>query len=180
MTAYNILGNNYVKIRDIGKTVGFNVYYQDGVQVDSKSPYAGEAPVKKANPQPAVAEALRVSSVKGTELAVGERSLLDISPAGAGCTAVSSDPAVAALEQVAGYWVIVPRAPGAVMITATNVSGETASLTLTVKEDTSIPLESDLNASMEIRQEMVQLINEERRTNRLSELSTHKALMNAA
>ena len=35
MTAYNIAGNNYVKLRDIGKAVGFNVYYQNGVQVDS-------------------------------------------------------------------------------------------------------------------------------------------------
>lgn len=31
MTAYNILGNNYVKLRDIGRAVGFNVYYQNGV-----------------------------------------------------------------------------------------------------------------------------------------------------
>ena len=38
MTAYNISGNNYVKLRDIGKAVGFNVYFQDGVQVDSKTP----------------------------------------------------------------------------------------------------------------------------------------------
>lgn len=48
MTAYNILGNNYVKLRDIGKAVGFNVYYQNGVQVDSKSPYTGEAPATQA------------------------------------------------------------------------------------------------------------------------------------
>ncbi len=46
MTAYNILGNNYVKLRDIGKAVGFNVYYQNGVQVDSKAPYTGEAPAQ--------------------------------------------------------------------------------------------------------------------------------------
>lgn len=46
MMAYNILGNNYVKLRDIGKAVGFNVYYQNGVQVDSKSPYTGEAPAQ--------------------------------------------------------------------------------------------------------------------------------------
>lgn len=46
MTAYNILGNNYVKLRDIGKAVGFNVYYQNGVQVDSGAPYTGEAPAE--------------------------------------------------------------------------------------------------------------------------------------
>ena len=27
MTAYNIAGNNYVKLRDIGQQVGFNVYW---------------------------------------------------------------------------------------------------------------------------------------------------------
>ena len=52
MTAYNILGNNYVKLRDIGKAVGFNVYYQGGVQVDSKAPYTGEAPAKPAEAVP--------------------------------------------------------------------------------------------------------------------------------
>ena len=51
MTAYNIAGNNYVKLRDIGQAVGFNVYYQNGVQVDSDAPYTGEAPA-----QPAAAE----------------------------------------------------------------------------------------------------------------------------
>ena len=35
-----------MKLRDIGKAVGFNVYFQGGVQVDSKAPYTGEAPVK--------------------------------------------------------------------------------------------------------------------------------------
>ena len=61
---------------------GFNVYYQDGVQVDSGAPYTGEAPAKPA-PQPSAskAETLQVSSVKGTELTVGERSSLIISPA---------------------------------------------------------------------------------------------------
>ena len=33
MTAYNIAGHNYVKLRDIGEKVGFNVYWSDGVQV---------------------------------------------------------------------------------------------------------------------------------------------------
>ena len=179
MMAYNILGNNYVKLRDIGQVVGFNVYWDNGVQVDSKSPYTGEAPVKP-DPKPAAAETLRVSSVKGTELAVGERSLLVISPAGASCAAVSSNPAVATLEQVTGYWAIVPKAPGAVTIAVTNTADETVSLALTVKEDTSAPIEIDLNANMDIRKEMVRMINEERRANGLSELPVHEALMNAA
>ncbi len=54
MEAYNINGNNFVKLRDIGKEVGFNVYWQDGVQVDSNADYTGEPP---AVPQPATEEA---------------------------------------------------------------------------------------------------------------------------
>ena len=48
MTAYNIAGHNYVKLRDIGEKVGFNVYWSDGVQVDSNAPYTGEAPKQEA------------------------------------------------------------------------------------------------------------------------------------
>ena len=49
LTAYNINGNNYVMLRDVGKTVGFEVYW-DGdakcVQVESGKPYTGEAQAK--------------------------------------------------------------------------------------------------------------------------------------
>ena len=44
MTAYNIGGSNYVKLRDIGKEVGFNVYWDNGVQIDSDAEYTGEKP----------------------------------------------------------------------------------------------------------------------------------------
>lgn len=47
MEAYSIAGNNYVKLRDIGEAVGFNVYWdrENGcVQVESDQPYSGEAP----------------------------------------------------------------------------------------------------------------------------------------
>lgn len=45
MEAYNIHGNNFVMLRDIGEAVGFNVYW-DGkaVQVESDKPYTGLAP----------------------------------------------------------------------------------------------------------------------------------------
>ena len=52
MEAYNIHGNNFVKLRDIGQAVGFNVYWQDGVRVDSDSPYTGMAPVQKMSSSP--------------------------------------------------------------------------------------------------------------------------------
>lgn len=52
MTAYNIAGNNYVRLRDIGQQVGFNVYWSDGVQIDTDAPYTGVAPVQKISSQP--------------------------------------------------------------------------------------------------------------------------------
>lgn len=181
MTAYNIAGNNYVKLRDIGKEVGFNVYWQDGVQVDSSAPYTGEAPAKaNSQPTPPAATSLQISSMKGTELTVGERSSLFISPDGTGCTVVSSNLSVASLEQVAGYWVVVPKAPGSVTVTVTNAAGESGSLVFTVKTDTSAPAEIDLNANMDIRQEMVRLINEVRQEHGLAALPVNDALMNAA
>ena len=50
MTAYNIAGNNYVRLRDIGQQVGFNVYWDNGVQIDTDAPYTGVAPVQEASP----------------------------------------------------------------------------------------------------------------------------------
>ena len=41
MQAYNIAGHNYVKLRDMGKQVGFNVYWNAGVQIDTGHPYTG-------------------------------------------------------------------------------------------------------------------------------------------
>lgn len=38
MEAYNINGSNYVKLRDAGRQVGFNVYWDNGVQVDTGAP----------------------------------------------------------------------------------------------------------------------------------------------
>ena len=63
MEAYVINGNNYVKLRDIGEQVGFNVFWDSVngcVQVESNKPYTGEAPAKaepdkpESHPEPAV------------------------------------------------------------------------------------------------------------------------------
>ncbi len=44
MEAYAIGGANYVKLRDVGKAVGFNVSWDgSAVQIDSNAPYAEEA-----------------------------------------------------------------------------------------------------------------------------------------
>lgn len=50
MTAYNIAGNNYVKLRDIGEAVGFNVYWDGSVQIESDKPYTGVAPASQTTP----------------------------------------------------------------------------------------------------------------------------------
>lgn len=180
MTAYNILGNNYVKLRDIGQAVGFNVYYQNGVQVDSDAPYTGVAPA-----QAATAEPIRVSSYKGSTLKAGDRSGLMIGPSGKTYTVTSSNPAVVDIENVSGNWVAVTKAPGSAVITVSDGAGGTGSLMLTVEgsvKNGETPTSSgiDLSANMEIRLKMVQYINEVRRENGKAELPIEESLMNAA
>lgn len=56
LEAYNINGANYVKLRDIGQAVDFEVYWDDQkqtVQVVSDQPYTGLPPVQEV-PAPAV------------------------------------------------------------------------------------------------------------------------------
>ena len=55
MEAYNINGSNYVKLRDAGRQVGFNVYWDNGVQVDTGAPYTGVAPTRDEQSVPASA-----------------------------------------------------------------------------------------------------------------------------
>lgn len=180
MTAFNIAGNNYVKLRDIGQAVGFNVYYQNGVQVDSDAPYTGEAPA-----HPAAAETIRVGSYKGNTLKANDRSGLIIGPSGRSYTVASSNPAVVAIENVSGNCVAVTKAPGSAVITASDGAGGTGSLTLTVEGavgnvETPASSGTNLTANMEARQEMIRLINQVRRENGVGELVVNDALMNAA
>ena len=47
LEAYSISGNNYVKLRDIGKAVGFSVTYDpltNTVQINTTEPYTDETP----------------------------------------------------------------------------------------------------------------------------------------
>lgn len=72
MTAYQIGGNNYVKLRDIGEAVGFNVYW-DGtsVQVESDKPYTGVAPADQPVQQvPAAPTELTEENVYSTIMAL--------------------------------------------------------------------------------------------------------------
>ena len=48
MTAYQIGGNNYIKLRDVGEAVDFNVYWDgSAVQVESDRPYTGTPPANQ-------------------------------------------------------------------------------------------------------------------------------------
>lgn len=42
LEAYVINGSNYVRLRDVGEAMGFNVYWDNAVQIDSNSPYTGQ------------------------------------------------------------------------------------------------------------------------------------------
>ena len=135
----------------------------------------------------AEAPAIRVSSYKGSTLEVGERSGIIIGPSGMDYSVTSSDPDTVAVEQVLTFWVAVAKAEGSVEITASNSAGEHGSVTLTVgpatpamPETTASGDSAGLTDNMEIRQEMIRLINQTRKANGVSELPVNEALMNAA
>ena len=132
-------------------------------------------------------KSVRVSSYKGSTLEVGDRSGLIIGPSGTDYTVTSSNPDTVAVEQVLTFWVAVAKAEGSAEITASNSTGECGSMTLTVSSADSAPLEvpasgdsAGLTDNMEIRQEMIRLINQTRKANGVSELPVNEALMNAA
>jgi hypothetical protein len=55
LDAYAINGSNYLKLRDIGEAVGFNVYWdaeQHCVQIESDTPYTGVAPAVNREAMP--------------------------------------------------------------------------------------------------------------------------------
>lgn len=76
LEAYLIDGYNYVKLRDVGKAVGFNVYWDGTVQIQSDEPYTGAAP-EDAAPEvtvPAVATETQVLAALRETVASGKAS----------------------------------------------------------------------------------------------------------
>ena len=135
----------------------------------------------------AEAPAIRVSSYKGSTLEVGERSGLIIGPSDTEYTVTSSNPETVAVEQVLTFWVAVAKAEGSAEITAFNSTGEYGNMTLTVNSTApttpETPSDGDstiLTDNLEIRQEMIRLINQTRKANGVPELPVNEALMNAA
>ena len=135
----------------------------------------------------AEAPAIRVSSYKGSTLEVGERSGIIIGPSGMDYSVTSSDPDTVAVEQVQTFWVAVAKAEGTAEIAVSNSAGECGSMTLTVGSAASAAPEApasgdsaNLTDNLEIRQEMIRLINQTRKANGVLELPVNEALMNAA
>ena len=125
---------------------------------------------------------IRVSSYKGNTLEVGERSGLVIGPSGMDYIVTSSDPDTVAVEQITGFWVAVAKSEGTAEITAANRAGTSGTLTLTVSSANApaSPDSTNQTENLEIRQELIRLINQTSNANGVSELPVNKALMNAA
>ena len=73
MEAYVINGNNYILLRDVGRVVGFNVYWDSDakcVQVESEKPYTGEAPEKSAEAKP-------MEHPSQTDVATAKQDIID-------------------------------------------------------------------------------------------------------
>lgn len=182
LEAYMINDQNYVKLRDIGQAVSFNVYWDgSAAQVESDKPYTGQPPVKEEALTP---ETIRVGSWNGTELEVGDSSVLTFSEDTKDCTVVSSDTAVVTLQEMFGYWVMTAKGPGVATVTVTGPEGRTGSITVTVKPATPTEQEPlvipDPEPYSEMRLELVRLVNEARKANGVGELAINDALMNAA
>lgn len=130
----------------------------------------------------APAETVRIGSYKGNSLKVGERSGLIIGPGGAEYTVTSSDPDTVAVEQITGFWVAVAKSEGSAEITAASSTGESGTLTLIVGSPAApaSPDSADQPKNLDVRQELIRLINQTRKANGVSELPVSEALMNAA
>ena len=79
MEAYAINGHNYVKLRDIGAAVGFEVYWdsENGcVQIEPDKPYTGEAPVKAESGEPAP-QTVSGTVVNAADVDVLKRDIID-------------------------------------------------------------------------------------------------------
>lgn len=190
LDAYNIGGFNYVKLRDIGQAVGFNVYWDgQSVQMDSGAPYTGTGPTQGTTVNATVGS-IDVGGFKGSTLKAGERTPLIIYPNTPQDVITSSHPAILTVENVMGHWTVLAKSPGTAVITVTAANGQTGSAAFTVIPSTNAdsiapPAASGqsgitLTDNLEIRMEMIHLINEVRRENGVAELPVSATLMDAA
>lgn len=135
-------------------------------------------------PDDSTEESVSISSYKGTTLEVGARSGLIVSPAEEVNELVSSNPDVIAVEQVSGNWVAVAKSPGFARIFAVTADGERGNLVMIVPADTGGLTESetgtDYSDNLEIREEILALVNQVRQEYGLSVAPADQSLMEAA
>ena len=115
-------------------------------------------------------------------LDVGERSALIIPDGGTDYTVASGNPAVLAVEQVSGYWVIEGVSPGTAQVQFTAPNGQQGVLAITVTEDGTLTnsASADLNENLEIRTEILALVNQVRQEYGQSAVPADQSLMDAA
>lgn len=139
--------------------------------------------LKLSDREPPETAGITISSYKGNSLAVGDRSGLIINPKGV-CSVESDSPSVLSVEQVFGNWVAVARSAGTATITAADHDGNCGALSITVGDGKGTeppPISgTDLSLNLEIREDMIKLINQVRRENGVREVSVNQALMDAA
>lgn len=125
-----------------------------------------------------------ISSYKGTALEVGTRSGLLVYPADIDFELVSSNPDVLGVEQIAGNWVAVAKAPGSARVSVVTSDGEQSNLMFTVSNDAgdspAFGSGSDYADNLEIREEIIALVNQVRQEHGLSAAPANQSLMDAA
>ena len=125
-----------------------------------------------------------ISSYKGNVLEVGTRSGLMVYPSDTVLELVSSNPDALAVEQIAGNWVAVAKSPGSARVFAVTADGEQGNLTVTVSgavgDRPDFGTGTDYADNLEVRKEILALVNQVRQEYGLSTAPAEQSLMDAA
>lgn len=130
----------------------------------------------------ATGASVSISSYKGNILKAGTRSGLLVYPSDAQLELVSSNPEILTVEQIAGNWVAVAKSPGTASIFVVAADGEQGRLTITVSDvDEGRPAAgTDYADNLEIRTEILALVNQVRQEYGQSAAPADQSLMDAA
>ena len=130
----------------------------------------------------AAGASVSISSYKGNILKAGTRSGLLVYPSDAQLELVSSNPEILTVEQIAGNWVAVAKSPGTASIFVVAADGEQGRLTITVSDvDEGRPAAgTDYADNLEIRTEILALVNQVRQKYGQSAAPADQSLMDAA
>lgn len=130
----------------------------------------------------AAGASVSISSYKGNILKAGTRSGLLVYPSDAQLELVSSNPEILTVEQIAGNWVAVAKSTGTASIFVVTADGEQGRLTITVSDvDEGRPAAgTDYADNLEIRTEILALVNQVRQEYGQSAAPADQSLMDAA